>query len=140
MNIVMPNICSILKEQHEKIKKLVFCHNCKNSGHCYIESVYQLARLSNGYCSAGEKAFEEDDTKFQQLIAQLENIDTAENQHELLQKANSELRMQNRILKHLTMCKTCSNHKNCDAEDELIRKNAVEHFCCVGSNKDGEQK
>lgn len=136
MGVVIPNIVSILKEQHEQIKKLVFCNNCKSSGHCYIESVYQLTRLSNGYCSAGEKAFEKDDKKFQDLIFQLENIDNAENEHEILQLANQELRVQNRILKHLTQCKNCTNHKNCDAEDELIRKNATERFCCVGSGKE----
>ena len=136
MGVVIPNIIAILKEQNLKIRKLVFWDNCKSSGHCYIESVYQLARLSNGYCSAGEKISEKDDKKFQELIFQLENIDTAENKDELLQLANKELRMQNRILKHLTQCKHCTNHKNCDAEDELVRKQAAEMFCCVGSGKD----
>ena len=136
MGVVIPNIISILKEQHAQIKKLVFCDNCKNSGHCYIESVYRLARLSNGYCSAGQKVSEKDDKKFMDLISQLENIDKAENENELLQLANKELRMQNRILKHLVQCKNCTNHKNCDAEDELVRKQATEFFCCVGSGKD----
>ena len=136
----MSNIISILKEQHAQIKKLTFCSNCISSGHCYIESVYQLVRLTNGYCSAGTKKYEQDDSKFQDLISQLENINSSENRCELLQLANQELRMQNRILKHLVQCKHCTNHKNCDAEDELIRKHADEHFCCVGSNKDGVNK
>ena len=138
MSVVLPNIVAILKEQHMRIKKLVFCKNCSSSGHCYIESVYQLARLSNGYCSAGKQIAEQDDSKFWNLIEQLENVQNADN-HELWQLANSELRMQNRILKHLTQCKHCTNHKNCDAEDELVRKNATEMFCCVGSSKDGEK-
>lgn len=137
MSVVISNIISILKEQHSEIEKLVFCKNCKNSGHCYIENVFSFIHLQNGYCGAGvAKSKSKVDTGFQTLISNLENIDNIPNYQEVLQQANHELRMQNRILKHLTQCKHCTNHKNCDAEDELIRKKATEMFCCVGSSKE----
>ena len=135
------NLIMLLKTQHEQIKKLVFCNNCKSSGHCYIENVFKLVRLQNGYCGAGVARTElEVDVDFQNLISNMENLDNLSNAHEILQQANHELRQQNRILRHLTQCKNCTNHRNCDAEDELIRKQAPAMFCCVGGSIKKEEE